>query len=146
MGTGADQAKWLRQRLTLARGKRGDPNFIPLREVAGRIADILKHTPAWKKAKRVSLTKQAVSLWEKDEVQPGVDELAASARAVNLRLWVDVYDPADKTIETRIRADLLRLVHEMELLKPDDLAMVRDLIMRLRKPMPGEEDESPEEE
>lgn len=146
MGTGKDQAKWIRERLTLARGKRGEPNYIPQEEVAGRVADILKHTPAWIAKGKTTLSKQSISLWERDEVQPGVDELAAWARAVNLRLWVDVYDPMERTVETRVRVDLLRLIHELELLKQDDLKMVRDMIMRLRTPMPDEEPSPPEED
>lgn len=146
MGTGADQAKWLRERLTQARGKKGQPGFISGTEVAERVALILRKTPAWKKVGKTTLTKQTISNWESDEVQPGIDEMAAWARAVNLRLWVDVYDPVEKSVETRVRVDVLRIAHELELLNPDDFRMIRDMVLRLRTQMPKEEPDPVEEE
>lgn len=146
MGTGADQARWLRKRLTFARGKRGEPGYITQKEVASRVAEVLRDSPTWKRRKKKTLTKQAISLWEKDEVQPGVDELAAWTRAVNLRLWVDVYDPLDRTVEARVRIDLLRLIKELELLPATKLDLVKRMVRELRTELPDEEVEADTED
>lgn len=80
---------------------------------------------------KTSLTKQAISQWERFDTQPGIDEFAAWARAVGLRLWVDLYDPDDPRVELRVDPTLVETIERIHDLSPGDRELLLALVRRM---------------
>jgi transcriptional regulator with XRE-family HTH domain len=131
MGTGTDRAIWLRKRLRAARKS--------AKMSQQQVADYIKADLGLD-----SLSKQAISQWETFVAQPTVDALASWARAVNLRLRINLVEPGDDRVLVPVRREHVEAVERME--ESDDLTLVPVLVrqehadaVRSMAAIPGED-------
>ena len=120
VGRGTDHALWLRGVLKAERIRRG----WSLQETADAVA---------KEMGRRSLSKQALQDWEEFETQPKIDAFAAWARALGLRLEVDLVTPGDGWVSVRVPEDLATTSRQLAALPPADRQVVMDMIARLQR-------------
>lgn len=118
MGVGTTIAKKLRSELALARTRLG----LSQQEVADRVA---------LRVGLDSLSKQAISQWERFETQPRIDELAAWARAVGMRLDLTLLADEDDRATVRIPLGMVETVHRLQDLPGRDLELVMLLVALL---------------
>ncbi len=111
------RAKKVRQQLREAREELG----LTMQEAADRVAAILGVD---------SLSKQSISLWEKDRRQPRIDHMAAWARAVDRRLVVKVLNPQAELVEVEVSPDVVHLAELLSELEADDIPIVETMIRR----------------
>lgn len=121
MGQGTEHALWLRGVLIAERERRG----WSLEQTARAIGREL--------GEGGSLTKQSLHAWEGFKVQPRIDQMAAWARALGLRLEVDLVDPRTETVPVQVPVSLASHVREIVALPADDLRMIVDLLARLSR-------------
>jgi transcriptional regulator with XRE-family HTH domain len=117
MGRGTEQAIRIRRILADRREKLGRSQ----QEVADAVA---------REIGKDSLSKQAISQWERFESQPGVDQLAGWARALGLRLSVEIVDPEDRRVSMPVRPDLVEVVSRLHDLSAGDLELITGLVRR----------------
>lgn len=82
---------------------------------------------------KASLTKQAISQWENAQTQAGVDELDAWARALGMRLRVDIYDAEDQRAGVMVDPPLVESVMRMNDLSGEDREIVIGIVKRLSR-------------
>lgn len=109
MGTGTEIAIMLRRQLRQRREDLG-MSQADVGEAIGREID---ESPP---------TKQAISNWERFVDQPRIDAFAAWARAVGLRLHVQLYDPAVERVAVRVPPQAEALCAVMTDLRPEEIA------------------------
>ena len=113
-------SRQLRRRLRAARLERG----LTLQHVADFIA----------KAEGLkSLTDAAVSQWESFKRHPPVNLMAAWARAVGLRLIVDLDDRSGERVPVLLHPRTADLAREIDSLNDDDRAYIEDTVRRIRR-------------
>lgn len=120
MGAGTDHAIWLRRVLTAARKTRG----WSLQRAATEIA---------REMGKASMSKQALQQWESFETHPSVAAYAAWARAMGLKLDVDLVDPKDERVEIRVPPGLVEVIRRLERLEEEDVAEILRLATRLSR-------------
>lgn len=120
MGRGTDHALWLRSVLKAERLRRG----WSLQQTADLIA---------KEMGRAKLSKQALQDWEEFVTQPKIDAFAAWARALGLRLEVDLVIPADGWVSVRVPEEVAHSSRALSALPPADRQVILDMITRLQR-------------
>jgi len=80
---------------------------------------------------RTGLSYQALSKWENDASQPRIDQFAAWARAMGMRLDIQLLDPNDGRVALQLSPRVIPSARALEVLSDADLAMVEDMIRRL---------------
>lgn len=120
MGAGTDHALWLRAQLIGARKAR---RWSLARAAKAIARELGKET----------MSKQALQQWEAFETHPRIDQFAAWARALGLRLDVDLIDPEDERVEVRIPPDMLEIVRRLEVLDPSDRELLLPVLGRLTR-------------
>lgn len=125
MGTGTEHAKWLRGVLVAERDRRGWSLSRTAREIARELRAAGADKPG--------LTKQSLEKWEDFTVQPKIDRFAAWARALGLRLEVDLVQRDEPTVVARLPADVADLAREIALLDDGDRAYLVETVARLKR-------------
>ena len=82
---------------------------------------------------RPGLTKQAISQWENLKTEPGIPEFDAWARALGMRLHVDLHDEDDKRIEVPVEPGLVETATRLNDLSEEDRTIVSGLVRRLSR-------------
>lgn len=119
MGSGTEQALWLRGVLKAERERRGWSLSQAARAIGRETGK--------------GLTKQSLKAWEDFEVQPKIDQFAAWARALGLRLEVDLVQREDSTVVARLPPEVAALGREIALLDNGDRQLVADFVRRLQR-------------
>lgn len=122
MGRGTEHAKWIRAKLSAERARRG----WSLEQTARAIARETGGT----------LTKQSFAHWETFETQPKIDQLAAWARVLGMRLEVDLVWPDEEAVSVRLPIAVAPIARDLAALRPEDLRLVSDTIARLKPDNP----------
>lgn len=117
MGRGTEQALRIRRILADRREKLGRSQ----QEVADAVAGELG---------KDSLSKQAISQWERFEQDLGVGQLAAWARVLGLRAQVEILDPEDRRVNMPVRPDLVEVISRLHDLTAEDLELISGLVRR----------------
>jgi transcriptional regulator with XRE-family HTH domain len=78
-----------------------------------------------------SLTKQTISSWERFVDQPRIDAFAAWARALELRLHVQLYDPSVERASVRVPPNVVDTCSVLAMLPPEKLAAVHQMAVLL---------------
>jgi transcriptional regulator with XRE-family HTH domain len=120
VGRGTDHARWLRSVLKAERIRRG----WSLQETADVVAR------EWGRDK---LSKQSLQDWEEFKTQPKIDAFAAWARALGLRLEVDLVQSADPSVAIRVPIELADVCRTLSVLPPADRQVIIDMITRLQR-------------
>lgn len=79
-----------------------------------------------------SLKKQSFTAWESGDTKPRVDQFAAWAAALGLRLEVDLVRPGRDQVTVRLPPAIAPIARDLAMLAPDDLERVYDLVRRLK--------------
>jgi transcriptional regulator with XRE-family HTH domain len=111
----------LRERLIKAREARNLTQPDVVREIARIIDDGRTWTPA------------ALSAWENFNRHPPVDVMAAWARAVGLRLVVDLDESGGRRIPVLLQPDTAELARAIDAMTDDERKALRLLLGRIRK-------------
>lgn len=119
VGRGTEIAIMLRKQLRQRRVDLG----LSQQEVADRTAE------EWGEVG--SLTKQTISSWERFVDQPRIDAFAAWARAVELRLHVQLYDPSVERASVRVPPHMVDTCTVLAALPAEKLAAVHQMAVLL---------------
>ena len=118
MGVGTEHAKWLRAKLAAERQRKGWSLEQTARAVSRETGE--------------GLSKQSFHAWEQFRVQPKIDQLAAWARVLGMRLEVDLVWPDEDIVSVRMPAKIAPLARDLSTLSESDLRLVADTIARLK--------------
>lgn len=77
------------------------------------------------------IPRQAIHKWEHFKTHPGIDQFAAWARALGLRLLVDLVREDEEGVNVFLPREVARVARLLTILSPEDLARVADLVHRL---------------
>lgn len=118
MGRGTDHARHLRGLLIAERDRKG----WSLEQVARAVARELdvEHVP-----------KQTIHGWESFRTHPRIDQFAAWARALGMRLEADLVRESDEEVVIRLPRALASPVRDLTLLSNEDRAAIVHLVDRL---------------
>lgn len=119
MAQDKDHADWMRGLLIAEREARG----WSLEQTARAIARELG---------RPNLSKQSFTEWEAGNTQPRVDQFAAWAAALGLRLEVDLVRPGRDHVAVRLPPQIAPIARDLTMLASEDLDRVFDLVRRLK--------------
>ena len=117
-------SRHLRKIIRVARIDRG----MSLQDVADAIAEITGEEP---------LSRQTIHHYEMFKRHPRIDMMAAWARAVGLRLIVEVVGLEDERIAALIRPRTARVAYLLDLLSDEDLETVEAIARRLAQEYPS---------
>lgn len=79
------------------------------------------------------LSKQSLHAWESGAVNPKIDQFAAWAQALGLRLEIDLCRPGVDSVPVRLPARVAGIARDLSDLSNDDLRVVSELIGRLKR-------------
>lgn len=118
MGRGTEHAMWIRAKLQAERKRRGWSLEQTARLIAKETGD--------------TLTKQSFHAWERFVTQPKVDQLAAWARVLGMRLEVDLVWPDEEAVSVRLPTSVAPIARDLASLRAEDLRLVSETISRLK--------------
>jgi transcriptional regulator with XRE-family HTH domain len=121
MGSGTDHALWLRGVLIAERERRGWSLSDTARAIAREMGA------------GGHLSKQSLDAWEKFRAQPRIDQFSAWARALGLRLEVDLVPREEGAVSVRLPKDVADIARQIVLLAPEDRSHVVAMIDRLQR-------------
>jgi len=130
MGAGTHHAKWLRGVLVAERDRRGWSLSQAARAIARELQAVPSDTPG---RRGKGLTKQSLQAWEEFRVQPKIDQFAAWARAMGLRLEVDLAPRDESTVIARVPQDVADIALELTLVPAEERARIVGLAREIAK-------------